>query len=103
VRQAGSSRVHRLRSLGLFFLRQGVLRKSAVRILLRLSRDPFMPRGFLADETPTCPHCFSPNASSLCGLATSSSGWYALGQGARPLSLHSVAKSLDVDADRIQR
>jgi len=63
VWKAGSSRVQRLRSLGLFFLRPGVLRKSAVRILLLLSRNSLMPEKFCTSRAPTRSRCFSPNAS----------------------------------------
>ena len=91
VRPRCCRRVRPLRSFGLLPVRQGMLRTGAMRILLRLSRDPFMREGFLADEAPTCPHRVSPSASSLCGIATSFTGWHAPGRGARPLSLHFVA------------
>jgi hypothetical protein len=61
-----------------------------------------MREAFLADEAPICPHCVSPNASPLCGVATSSTGWYVLGQRARPLSWLFVANSLNLDADESQ-
>jgi hypothetical protein len=44
--QGRSGEVRRLWIFGLLFVRQGVLRKSTVRILLRLSRDSFMPEKF---------------------------------------------------------
>ena len=72
---AGSSRVHRLRSLGLFFLRPGVLRESTVRILLRLSHDSFMPKRFWTSGGPTCPRRFSPSAPPPCRVTTFSIGW----------------------------
>jgi hypothetical protein len=43
------SRVRPLRSFGLLFVRKGMLRTGAMRILLRLSRGSFMPEGFSAN------------------------------------------------------
>jgi hypothetical protein len=103
VRSGRSSRVRSLRSLGLLFLRKGMLRTGAVRILLRLSRDSFMPEKLLTKRAPTCCSRILPGASRLCGVATSFTGWHAPGHGARPLSLHFGAKSLSVDADRSLR
>jgi len=100
VRSGRSSRVRPLRSLGLLFVRKGMLRAGTLRILLRLSRDSFMPEKLCTNRAPTCSSRISPFASSLCGVTTSSTGWHAPGHGARPLSLHFGAKSLNVDADR---
>ena len=85
MRSGRCSRVRPLRSLGLLFVRKGMLRTGAVRILLRLSRDSFMPEKLCTHRAPTCSSRISPGASPLCGVATSSTGWHAPKHGARPL------------------
>jgi hypothetical protein len=97
VRSGRSSRVRPLRSLGLLFLRKGMLRTGTMRILLRLSHDSFMPEKLCTNRAPTCSSSISPFASPLCGVATSSPGWHAPGHGARPLSLHFGTKNVDSD------
>jgi hypothetical protein len=100
VRSGRSSKVRPLQSLGLLFVRKGMLRKGAVRILLRLSHESFMPEKLLTKRVPTCCSRILPGTSRLCGVATSSTEWHAPGHGVRHLSLHYGAKSLNGDADR---
>ena len=88
MRSGRSSRLRPLRSLGLLFVRKGMLRAGAMRILPRLSHDSFVPEKLCTNRAPTCSSPISPGASPLCGVATSSIGWHAPGHGARPLSLH---------------
>jgi hypothetical protein len=69
VRSGYSSRVRPLQSLGLLFVRKGMLRTSAMRILLRLSRDSFMPEKLCIHHAPTCSSRISPGATPY-GVAT---------------------------------
>jgi len=62
LRQGGGGGVRRLRSLSLFYLLQGLLRKSNVRVLLRLSCDSFMRKRFWTNRIPTGSNGFSPGA-----------------------------------------
>ncbi len=91
MRSGRSSRVRPLRSLGLLFVRKGMLRAGTLWILLRLSPDSFMPK-LCTNRAPNSSSRVSPGASPLCGVATSSTEWHAPGHGARALSLHFGAK-----------
>ena len=103
VRPRRGSRVRSLWRLGLLLVREGMLRPGAMRVLLRFSCDSFVPEEFSANGAPIRSSCVSPAASPLCCVATSSTGWHAPKQGARPLSWPFVARCLNASATRNQR
>lgn len=102
VRPRRGRRVRSLWRLRLLLVRKGMLRPDAMRVLLRLSCNSFMPEGFSANGTPTRSSRVSPGASPLCCVATSSTGWHAPKRGARPLSWHFVARCLNASVTRNQ-
>ena len=74
MRASGCGRLRSLWCIDLFQLQQGMLRIDTLRILLRLSRDPFLPEEFGVDRTPIGAHGFSSGASARCCVIILSPG-----------------------------
>jgi hypothetical protein len=66
VRASGCGGVRSLWYIDLFQLQQGMLRINTLRILLRLSRNPFLPEEFGVDGTSIGANGFSSGASARC-------------------------------------